>query len=127
MQWVIGAMADIEDEVQRKKSIRDITSQVEKIFEGQGNRFYEIDLNRDLIYDINRTDEGFERNGSPKKFSDYINLRVAKELIDPAMAKEYQQWLKAGYLERKTMGGTAPERVKEQVAALKKIAKKIKK
>ncbi len=106
VQWVIGAMADVEEEAQRKKSIRDITGQDEKLFEGQGNRFYELDLNRDLIFDIKRTEEGFERGGAPKKLSDYINARIAKQLIDPAMAKEYQQWLKPGYLERKTMGGS---------------------
>ena len=104
-KWVVGILNDIDEEVKTQKEARDIAGHIEKMMGNLYTDMFEIDMERDFIYKIQKSENGFARNEDPVRFSVYIQNIITREEIHPDSVNEYKKWLNKGYLEHQTLGG----------------------
>jgi len=104
-KWVIGILNDIDEEVKARNQAKDIADSIEKMMGSLYTDMFEIDMEHDLIYKIQKSESGFARNTDPVRFSDYINRHIANGDIDESSAPEFKKWLNKGYLEHQSLGG----------------------
>jgi len=104
-RWAVGLLTDIDEEVRKRNTSRDIASHIDNMMGTLFTDLFELDIERDLIYKIVRSDDGFQREDNPNKLSDYINTYVANGVIEPGSAVEYKKWTEKGYLEHQTLRG----------------------
>lgn len=99
---IIGALTDIEDEVKLREENRQMTVQLGALLEVSVSRIYEIDTERGIISRISEQDGVYQRQKLPSQLKAFIEKRIQSGRIHENSAREYENWLKSGYLERAT-------------------------
>ena len=104
--WVIGALTDIDEEVKFRNQAKDIAGHIEQMLGSMYTDMFEIDIEHDLMYKIEKSDEGFARSPEPVQFSSFFRGQIATGVIEASSVPEYEKWLHKGYIEHQTLGGS---------------------
>ena len=104
-EWIVGTLEDVDDEVKERYANKDIASHIDQMMNSFFTNIFEIDFDKDLMYNIVKTDDGFRRENRPQSFSAYITNAVESGIVDPANKNDYKRWLEKGFLEHKTLSG----------------------
>lgn len=104
-RWVVGLLSDIDDEVRKRNTARDIATHMDSMMASLFTDLFEIDTEKNLIYKIVRSDEGFTREADSRNLNEYITTYINNGVIEPGSANAYKHWLESGYLDHKTLGG----------------------
>ncbi|MCQ2553538.1 MAG: HD domain-containing protein [Clostridia bacterium] len=104
-KWVVGVLNDVDEEVKAAKSAKDIADHVDSLMDSLFTDMFEIDLEKDTLVKIVRTENGFEKSEFEDSLSQTLAKYIANGVIAPESASLYEKWLKKGHLERATLVG----------------------
>ena len=102
-EWVVGAMIDTDEQVRTQTRRREITNQINRIVGETYEQIYEIDLDKDTICRVERDEESFVRDPQAFSFSQTVREMITTEAVHPDSVPVYENILKSGFLEKRTM------------------------
>ena len=103
--WLFGSLQDIDEKVQKREQEKELMVQMDSMLSSFYTNMFQIDANRGLIYHIINTGTGFQREKTPVTLDTYIQRLLSTSVIAPEHVKEYSNWAKPGYFQRKTLKG----------------------
>ncbi len=103
--WLFGSLKNVDSTVREREQNREIMQQMDNMLGNFYTNMFQIDINKKVIYHIERTDNGFEREKTPQKIETYVHNIVDRKVVDEEGAKEYLKWLQPGYINRMTLRG----------------------
>ncbi|MGN0967650.1 MAG: HD domain-containing phosphohydrolase [Oscillospiraceae bacterium] len=103
--WVFGCLRDIDEEYRRDSELREVTSRINGFMDKVFSEIYLIDAEKDLIWRVIRTDNGYKREEKRHSFSGRIKTQIERGVIAPESASAYLEWTEKGFLSRKTAKG----------------------
>jgi len=104
--WIVGALIDTDEEVRSTTRRREITNQINRLVGDIYESIYEIDLDKDTIYPVERDEESFVKGAEGQSFSAFVKNLIATERIEKTYVPLFENIMKVGFLEKKTMAGT---------------------
>ncbi len=103
--WVVGVLIDIDDQVKAENSKKEITGQMSRLIGDLYEQISEIDLDRDLIFRLQRTEDSFAKSDERRSLSGTFKEMIESGTIAPEYSGLLADIQKRGFLEKKTMGG----------------------
>ncbi len=104
-KWVVGTFIDIDERVRTERANNEINVQLTRLVGGLFEKIYEFDLDRDVIYTIDKVEDRFRKESESVPFSAFVNRLIEEGAVDPKDIDDYRNVLKKGFLERKTLAG----------------------
>ncbi|MBR5926095.1 MAG: HD domain-containing protein [Firmicutes bacterium] len=104
-KWVVGTFVDADSQIKAERANNEINVQLTRLVGNMFERIYEFDIDRDVIYAIDKKDDSFEKETQAVPFSAFVNHLIAEGTVDPGDIEGYKNLLKKGFLERKTLTG----------------------
>ena len=104
--WLYGVLHDVNEKVKAREHARALMSQLDNVLSALYTNIFQMDLNKGLVYHINRFGAGFQLDREPQTLTEYVWERINLRVIAEESVEEYLNWLKPGYIEEKTQHGS---------------------
>ena len=103
--WLFGCLRDIDESYRKSNELREVTSQINGFMDQFFSEIYLIDTDKDLIWRVVRTENGYKSDEKHRSFSGRIRAQTERGVIAPESAQAYLEWTEKDFLFRKTARG----------------------
>ena len=103
--WLFGYLRDVDESYRQSNELREVTSQINGFMDQFFSEIYLIDTEKDLIWRVVRTENGYKSDEKRRSFSGRIRTQTERGVIAPESARAYLEWTEKDFLSRKTAKG----------------------